>query len=53
MTERDLNTSRLSLAEARRSLWLAIVDLQGLMQLDVNEGLVPLSDGPCSAGGAP
>lgn len=45
MTEQNLNTARLSLAEARRSLWLAIADLQGLMQLDVDEeGVIPLEN---------
>jgi outer membrane protein TolC len=34
-----LVTARLSLVEARRSLWLAIADLQGLMQLDLDEEL--------------
>jgi cobalt-zinc-cadmium efflux system outer membrane protein len=37
LTEQSLNTTRLTLAEARRSLWQAIADLQGLMQLDVGE----------------
>jgi cobalt-zinc-cadmium efflux system outer membrane protein len=37
MTEQELNATRLTLAEARRSLWLAVADLQGLMQLDVGE----------------
>jgi cobalt-zinc-cadmium efflux system outer membrane protein len=37
LTEQSLNTTRLTLADARRSLWLAIGDLQGLMQLDVGE----------------
>ncbi len=37
LTEQSLNATRLSIAEARRSLWLAIADLQGLMQLDVDE----------------
>jgi cobalt-zinc-cadmium efflux system outer membrane protein len=35
LTEQNLNTTRLTLAEARRSLWQAIADLEGLMQLDV------------------
>jgi cobalt-zinc-cadmium efflux system outer membrane protein len=47
MTERDLDTSRLTLAEARRSMWLAIADLQGLMQLDVDEGIF-LPPDPCA-----
>jgi cobalt-zinc-cadmium efflux system outer membrane protein len=37
LTEQSLNTTRLTLAEARRSLWLALADLQGLMQQDVAE----------------
>src|SRR5262249_19171812 len=37
MTEQELNTTRLTRAEARRWLWLAVADLQGLMQLDVDE----------------
>jgi cobalt-zinc-cadmium efflux system outer membrane protein len=37
LAEVALNTARLSLAEARRKLWLAIADLQGLMQLDLGE----------------
>jgi cobalt-zinc-cadmium efflux system outer membrane protein len=40
LTEQNLNTARLSTAEARRSLWLAIADLQGLMQLDIDEECV-------------
>jgi cobalt-zinc-cadmium efflux system outer membrane protein len=41
MTEQELNSTRLTQAEARRSLWLAVADLQGLMQLDVDEDAVP------------
>lgn len=37
--QHDLNTSRMTLAEARRSLWQAIADLQGLMQIGVGEKL--------------
>jgi cobalt-zinc-cadmium efflux system outer membrane protein len=37
--EQALVTARLTLAEARRSVWLAVADLQGLMQLDVGEDL--------------
>jgi cobalt-zinc-cadmium efflux system outer membrane protein len=36
-----LNEARLARAEARRSLWEAVADLQGLMQLDVGEGPCP------------
>jgi cobalt-zinc-cadmium efflux system outer membrane protein len=39
LAEESLNTARLRLAEARRNLWLAIADLQGLMQLDLGEDL--------------
>jgi cobalt-zinc-cadmium efflux system outer membrane protein len=35
--QQDLNAARLTLVEARRNLWLAIADLQGLMQLDMGE----------------
>jgi cobalt-zinc-cadmium efflux system outer membrane protein len=45
LAEQGLNTTRLTLAEARRALWLAIADLQGLMQLDVDEEL-PLPEHP-------
>jgi cobalt-zinc-cadmium efflux system outer membrane protein len=37
--EQDLNNARLTLAEARRTLWLAIADLEELMQLDLGEEL--------------
>jgi cobalt-zinc-cadmium efflux system outer membrane protein len=37
--EQGLLTARLTLAETRRGMWLAIADLQGLMQLDLNEEL--------------
>ncbi|HJZ93228.1 MAG TPA: TolC family protein [Gemmataceae bacterium] len=39
MTEQNLNATRLTLTEAKRSLWLAVADLEGLMQLDVGETL--------------
>jgi cobalt-zinc-cadmium efflux system outer membrane protein len=35
--EQALFTARLTLAEARRNLWLAVAELQGLMQLDLGE----------------
>ncbi len=35
--QQDLNATRLSLAEARRNLWLALADLEGLMQIDLGE----------------
>jgi cobalt-zinc-cadmium efflux system outer membrane protein len=35
--EEALNRARVSLAESRRNLWLAIADLEGLMQLDIGE----------------
>jgi cobalt-zinc-cadmium efflux system outer membrane protein len=34
-----LNDARLRLAETRRELWRAVADLQGLMQLDIDEDL--------------
>jgi cobalt-zinc-cadmium efflux system outer membrane protein len=37
--EQAFFTARLTLAEARRNLWLAVADLQGLMQLDLGEEL--------------
>jgi cobalt-zinc-cadmium efflux system outer membrane protein len=37
LTEQSLNSTRLTLAEARRSQWQAVADLEGLMQLDVGE----------------
>jgi cobalt-zinc-cadmium efflux system outer membrane protein len=37
--EQSLFTARVALAEARRTLWLAVADLQGLMQLDLGEDL--------------
>lgn len=40
-TEQNLLAARVTLAEARRALWQAVADLQGLMQLDVNEQLDP------------
>jgi cobalt-zinc-cadmium efflux system outer membrane protein len=39
--EQALAGARLTLAEARRGLWLAVADLQGLMQLDLGEALPP------------
>jgi cobalt-zinc-cadmium efflux system outer membrane protein len=38
LAEQTLNDSRLRFAEARRELGLAIADLQGLMQMPVDEG---------------
>lgn len=35
--EQDLNATRLTLVEARRNVWLALADLEGLMQVDVDE----------------
>ncbi len=37
---RSLNDEKLRLVEVRRELWRAVADLQGLMQLDLNENLV-------------
>jgi cobalt-zinc-cadmium efflux system outer membrane protein len=39
LAEESLNSARLTLAEARRNLWLAVAELEGLMQLDVGEAL--------------
>ena len=39
IAESALYAARLTLAETRQALWLAIADLQGLMQLDVDEDL--------------
>ncbi len=46
VAEQSLNEARRKLAEARRDLWLAIADLQGLMQLDVDEERATVSH-PC------
>ena len=35
MTEQSLITTRLTLAEARQTMWQDIADLQGLMQLEI------------------
>src|SRR5262249_44646717 len=35
--DQALYAARLTLAETRQALWLAISDLQGLMQLDLDE----------------
>jgi len=37
LAEQTLNDARLRLADVRRELWRAVADLQGLMQLDVDE----------------
>jgi cobalt-zinc-cadmium efflux system outer membrane protein len=39
LAEESMNRTRLTLAEARRTLWLAVADVQGLMQLDLGEEL--------------
>jgi cobalt-zinc-cadmium efflux system outer membrane protein len=41
-----LNEARVTLAEARRSLWEAVADLQGLMEIDVGEERCLLPPGP-------
>jgi len=41
LSEQNLNAARLLLANTRRELWRAIADLQGLMQLDLDEDLEP------------
>ncbi len=46
-TEQSLLATQVALAEARRTLWQAVADLQGLMQLDVSEALpTPESNTP-------
>ncbi|MFO0802831.1 MAG: TolC family protein [Gemmataceae bacterium] len=46
-TEQNLLTARVTLAEARRTVWQAVADLQGLMQLDVgNEWFGSFPGGP-------
>lgn len=44
--EQAVLSARLTLAEARRSLWLAVADLEGLMQLELGEE--PAIPGPPS-----
>jgi cobalt-zinc-cadmium efflux system outer membrane protein len=39
VAEQSLNETRIRLADARRELWRAVADLQGLMQLDLDEEL--------------
>ncbi len=42
LAQQALNETQLKLAQARRDLWRAVADLQGLMQLDLGEELAPL-----------
>ena len=56
--QQDLNATRLTLAETRRNLWLAIADLQGLAQIDLGEEpamTLPVPDLPesCARLGCP
>jgi cobalt-zinc-cadmium efflux system outer membrane protein len=44
LVEESLNETKLKQAEARRELWRALADLQGLMQLEVGE---ELGEGNC------
>jgi cobalt-zinc-cadmium efflux system outer membrane protein len=44
LAEQTLNDARLRLAEARRELRLAVADLQGLMQLKIDEPVPALRD---------
>jgi cobalt-zinc-cadmium efflux system outer membrane protein len=45
-TEQSLIATRLTLAEARQNLWQAVADLEGLMQLDIDdEGVAPACPG--------
>ena len=39
MTEQSLIETRLKLTESRQAMWQALADLQGLMQLDIDEDL--------------
>ena len=39
LAEQALNEALLHLEEARRELWRAVADLQGLMQMDIEEYL--------------
>jgi cobalt-zinc-cadmium efflux system outer membrane protein len=50
LAQEALNDARLRLAGARRELWQAVADLQGLMQLDLGEDL---GDGAGGCGGGP
>jgi outer membrane protein TolC len=47
-TEQELNSMRLALADTRRELWQALADLQGLMQLDIEEGAGSGYNAPCA-----
>lgn len=51
MTEQSLNSSRLMLGEARRSLWQAVADLEGLMQLEIGEEHAPPPLAACGPAG--
>jgi cobalt-zinc-cadmium efflux system outer membrane protein len=42
-----LNDARLRLVEARRELWRAVADLEGLMQLDLGQDLADALPAPC------
>jgi cobalt-zinc-cadmium efflux system outer membrane protein len=46
MTEQSLIETRLKLTEARQAMWQALADLQGLMQLDIDEDLTIPFDSP-------
>ena len=39
LAQESLNSSRLNLVEGQRDLWVAIADLQGLMQLYLDQDL--------------
>jgi cobalt-zinc-cadmium efflux system outer membrane protein len=53
--EQGLLSASLTLAEARRTLWLAIADLQGLMELDMDDdgGLPPVHPVPAASSTCP
>jgi cobalt-zinc-cadmium efflux system outer membrane protein len=44
--EQALDAARLTLAERRQAVWLAVADLQGLMQLDLDGDLPPPAGPP-------
>ena len=52
--QQTLNETRLRIAEARRALWAAAADLEGLMQLDLGEELCDVgpANGRCEPVGA-
>jgi cobalt-zinc-cadmium efflux system outer membrane protein len=49
LAQQALNEAQLRLAEARRELWRAVADLEGLMQLDLGQDLEDALPPPCPA----